>query len=202
MGLDDVFGFSTSSYWAKITDRSKYSDTELGNNIYKKRQQCSGSAFGVGAGIALAAHTGGASLAGAAFSGRNRSIAKQKLEMLEQEWQNRGYDPLDTRLRDTVVPIAIGAAAMGVTAGVAYGIEHAGTAAINNAATTYQPVMYTSTVMVATPGGYAPCTYTGYGVEQFTGNVTGQMAALHAGSSVASQGTGMGTEARRGELEA
>lgn len=194
MGLDDVFGFSTSSYRAKISDRNSYSDNELANNIYKKRQQCSGSAFGVGAGLAMAAHTGGASLAGVAFSGRNRSIAKQKLEMLEHEWQNRGYDSLDKRLRDTIVPCAIGAAAMGVTAGVACGIEHAGSSAISNAATTYQPYAYTSTVMVATPAGYAPYTYTGYGVEQYTANVAGQMSALHAGSSVVSHGTGMGAK--------
>lgn len=185
MGLDDVFGFDSYEYKAKVSDRRYYGDEQLANNIYRKRQQATGSAFGVGAGIALAPHTGGATLAGALYSGRNRSVAKQKLNVLEQEWHERGWQQLPTRVRDTAVPIAIGAAAMGVTAGVAYGIDHAGAAAINHAATNAQaPATY------GAPGGYTPYGYT----EQATASVAGQMAALHAGSFAASHLTGMGAQ--------
>lgn len=215
MGLEDLFGFSPSDYEEKIGNRHSYSDDELADNIYKKRRQCTGSAFGIGAGIAAAVHTGGASLAGVALSGRNRSVAKQKLEILEDEWVRRGFNPLDKRLRDTVIPVAIGAAAVGISMGVSHGLDSAGSAAIHHAADTTQQYAYSSTMMVPTtvPGvesfmlpngavesfvtgvpGYVPYTFVGYGVEQVTGNVAGQMAALHAGSAAASKGASWGAK--------
>jgi len=138
MGLEDLLEFDTSSYRKKISNRRTYSLDELRTNIYRKRSQSAGSSFGLGASIAAAPASGGASLVGAVYSSRKLSVASQKLELLEEEWMNRGMEKLNHRLRDVLMPVAVETATMGLgdvfaSAGSA-AVNHAGMHAAHNLA--------------------------------------------------------------------
>jgi len=114
MGLEDLLEFDTSSYRKKISNRRTYSLDELRTNIYRKRSQSAGSSFGLGVSIAAAPASGGASLVGAVYSSRKLLVACQKLELLEEEWTDREMEKLNHRLRDVLMPVAVGTATMGV----------------------------------------------------------------------------------------
>jgi hypothetical protein len=75
---------------------------------------------------------------GAVYSSRKLSVASQKLELLEEEWTNRGMEKLNHRLRDVLMPVAVGTATMGLgdvfaSAGSA-AVNHAGMHAAHNLA--------------------------------------------------------------------
>ena len=118
MKLSEIAHFSEDKYREHIAD--KYSnDQDLGTEIYKKRAKRLSSKVRVGVGAAAAPLTGGGTLVSAAFSGRNISVESQKLELLEEEWANRGYAPLpERRLKDKIVPVLLTAATSTFAAGM------------------------------------------------------------------------------------
>lgn len=105
MKIKDAMGFSSSDYAKKISNREECDTTQLAQNIYKKRRAIISSSGGVATGLVAAHLTGGMSLVGSAWSGRNFRVEERKLELLEKEWESRGFEPLPTRLvRDVLVP--------------------------------------------------------------------------------------------------
>ena len=126
-------GFSSSKYREKIS-RKEYSYAELATNIYKKRRAIVSAKTSAVSSAAAAHVTGGASLFGTGLSMRSLSVEKQKLELLEEEWQRRGQDPLPKRkLKDMLIPIvltgAIGVFAFNVDLGIANATQTAAEAA-------------------------------------------------------------------------
>lgn len=189
---ENLTGLDLYKYQAKV---SHYDNKSLENNIYKKRRQCAGGTVGLATGLVTAVHTGGVSLAGALYSSRSISVAKQKLDIMEQEWARRGYNPLDKRKRDVILPVAIGVTAMGVAHGIASGLESAGSSAIHQAANTTQPYEYVYTQWVPTSYGYIPETAVGIGFETVSRDVAAPLAYLHTATNAASHGTSWGINA-------
>lgn len=119
MKFTESMYFNKSKYREKISDRHSYSDEKLANEIYSKRAKRLSAKVRVGVGAAAATVTGGSTLVAAAFSGRNVSVEGQKLKLLEEEWQNRGYERLQKRkFKDKIVPMVITAATSGFAAGM------------------------------------------------------------------------------------
>lgn len=131
---EGLFGFSSSDYSEKIS-RREYSYSELATNIYRKRRAIATSKVSTASGVAAAHVTGGMSLVGSAWSGRNISVEKQKLALLEDEWARRGQTRLPKRtVKDMVIPVVI-AGAIGVfTFSVDLGIANATATAAQAAA--------------------------------------------------------------------
>lgn len=130
---EGLLGFSSNKYREKISSPD-YSYAELATNIYKKRRSIVSSKTSAVTGVATAHVSGGTSLIGSAWAGRNISVEKQKLELLEEEWERRGQDPLPKRkLTDVIIPIlitgAMGVFAFNVDLGIANATHTAATAA-------------------------------------------------------------------------
>ncbi|KLO07913.1 hypothetical protein SCHPADRAFT_944877 [Schizopora paradoxa] len=133
MGVTDFLHFDQSKYRQKIS-RPHYSDQELQENIYTKRREISASGWGIGAGLALIPPTLGASALGAGVASRSLIIARDKLSLLEMEWQRRGYAPLQVHhFRDGALPCVFAAAVGGATLGMDHGLAVAGANAISHA---------------------------------------------------------------------
>ncbi|KAG8978767.1 hypothetical protein FRB95_013063 [Tulasnella sp. JGI-2019a] len=93
----------------------------------KKVRGMTSANWGVVAGISNAVHTCGGSLAGTAYSGRNRYITKKKLQALKFEWNSRFWlGEFRTRKRDVIGPSVIGLVTMGIGLEVGSALTHAG----------------------------------------------------------------------------
>ncbi|KAF8657833.1 hypothetical protein AX16_002149 [Volvariella volvacea WC 439] len=121
MRLGETLHFSSGDYRKKISSPD-YSYYDLARHIYIKRRAITSASVATGASVVSLGITGGASVFAGALSLRNRSVEKQKLELLEQEWVRRGQPPLPDRLRDKVIPIilttAVGLFAFSVDLGI------------------------------------------------------------------------------------
>lgn len=132
-GVLEYLSFDEDEYRRKIC-RPLYSDQELEENIYKKRQKINGVAWTVGANLALVHVTAGLSAITASKCGRAWQIDSAKLKMLEYEWSRRGYLKLPKhKFRDAVIPAAISAAAGGIGMIIGADLAAAGSDAVNNA---------------------------------------------------------------------
>ncbi|KAF8657838.1 hypothetical protein AX16_002154 [Volvariella volvacea WC 439] len=124
MKFSEILDFDKYDYQEKIS-APDYSYYKLAHNIYTKRRAITGSTVATGASVLSLGVTGGASLFGGAFSLRNRSVEKQKLKLLEREWERRGQPHLPERLRDMIIPIVLTTAAGMFMFSVNLGIENA-----------------------------------------------------------------------------
>ena len=89
------------------------------------------SGFAIGAGVALAPVTAGASLASSAYGARTLDIANQKFALLEWEWARCGYAPLHEHfIRDRVLPMAVTGVVSAATLGIDMGFGSAGANAV------------------------------------------------------------------------
>ena len=133
MAIGDLLHFDEASYRDKIS-RPWYPDHELYDNIHRKRRQTASSGFAIGAGVALAPVTAGASLASSAYGARTLDIAIQKFALLEWEWARRGYAPLQEHfMRDRVLPMAVTGVVSAATLGIDMGFGSAGANAVAQA---------------------------------------------------------------------
>jgi len=122
---DNLSGFDDNAYMKKIHGRNNYSDQLLQENIYKKRRMINSSKTSAAAGAACAHISGGMSLLGTAWSVRTLSVEKQKLKLLEEEWERRGSDKLKKRfVKDTLLPVATSAAIGTLTYGADVGVSN------------------------------------------------------------------------------
>lgn len=122
---EGLLGFSSSSYCDKISAR-EYSYAELAKNIYKKRRAINVAKTSAVSSAAAAHVTGGTSLLGTGWSMRTVSVEKQKLGLLEEEWERRGQDPLPKRkLKDLWIPVIITGAIGAFTFSVDLAISNA-----------------------------------------------------------------------------
>ena len=125
MRIQDSLHFSATSYDKRIHDKD-YTFGELARDIYLKRCHIASSTTSAAAGIACAHVSGGVSLFGSAYAGRNVSVEKQKLTLLEHLWESTGVEPLPHRhIKDTVIPVVITTAVGVFTFSVDLGLSNA-----------------------------------------------------------------------------
>ncbi|KAF5309218.1 hypothetical protein D9619_012737 [Psilocybe cf. subviscida] len=116
MKFKETLHFSEKKY--REEQRSK-SHVEIAQAIYRKRSKRLTSKVSTGVSVAAAVVTGGHSLIASAISGRNISVESQKLEILEEEWTNRGHPPLPkSTARDKIIPITVAFGASLFTVGL------------------------------------------------------------------------------------
>ncbi|KAF7974354.1 hypothetical protein HWV62_12304 [Athelia sp. TMB] len=134
MRLKEILNFSSSDYEDRIRGKN-YTFGELARDIYIKRRAIASSKASAVTSAAAVHVTGGTSLFGTAYAGRNISVEKQKLALLERFWEDSGAAPLPRRhIKDTVIPIAL-ATAVGV---FAFSVDLAIANAVSTAATAAQ----------------------------------------------------------------
>ncbi|KDQ54238.1 hypothetical protein JAAARDRAFT_80294 [Jaapia argillacea MUCL 33604] len=114
-------------------DLLKRSDREILAGIYKKRRQIASSSISMGSGVAMAIPTHGMSLLVAGHGARRLDVAHQKLQVLDSDWSRRGYSDPEFRVKDVLIPIAVGAVCLSLGAGVDAVYSHAGIEAVNAA---------------------------------------------------------------------
>lgn len=120
----EILNFDSSEYRKKIRQYD-YSYHQLATNIYCKRRAIASSKTSVVGTVLCAGVTGGMSIFGTALAGRNISIEKQKLELLEKEWARRGAPPLPKRhIKDMVIPVVLSSAISMFTFTVDLGIAN------------------------------------------------------------------------------
>ena len=125
MKITEVLYFDSHKYAVKISQLD-YPHTKLQDNIYRKRRNIVSSTVSVLGGLACAYVTGGMSLGGTIYSGRNLKVQEGKLALLEAEWVRRGGDPLVKRyFKDTVMPLITSGAVCAFTLGADIGLAHA-----------------------------------------------------------------------------
>ncbi|KAJ7044423.1 hypothetical protein C8F04DRAFT_1228705 [Mycena alexandri] len=123
---EGLLGFSSSEYREKISDWNEYHPIQLAHNIYKKRRAIIIATGGVATGLATAHLTGGVSLVGSAWSGRNFRVEQRKLGLLEKEWENRGFKKLPSRdVKDVLIPVIIATTVGALTFAVDMGLANA-----------------------------------------------------------------------------
>lgn len=106
----EALNFNSSDYARHIREEN-YTLAKLAHNIYSKRRSIAASAASTVTSVAAAHVSGGMSLFGAMWSGRNISVEKQKLAVLEQFWASNGQSPLPHRhFKDTVIPVVVATA--------------------------------------------------------------------------------------------
>lgn len=116
MKFKETLHFSQKKY--REEQRSK-SHVEIAQAIYRKRSKRLTSKVSTGVSVAAAVVTGGHSLVASAISGRNISVESQKLEILEEEWANRGQPRLpESTARDKIIPVTIAFGASLFTVGL------------------------------------------------------------------------------------
>ncbi|KAJ6454414.1 hypothetical protein C8R45DRAFT_1222869 [Mycena sanguinolenta] len=126
MKIKEALGFSSSDYREKISDWKEYHPIQLAHNIYKKRRAIIMATGGVATGLATAHLTGGVSLVGSAWSGRNFRVEQRKLELLEEEWENRGFKKLPRRdVKDVLIPVIIATTVGALTFTIDMGLANA-----------------------------------------------------------------------------
>ncbi|KIM87776.1 hypothetical protein PILCRDRAFT_3526 [Piloderma croceum F 1598] len=133
MRLKEALHFNKKDYKTRMKQKD-YTFGELAVDIYQKRRRIASSKVSIGTGVACAHLTGGTSLLSSAYAGRNISVEKQKLALLEDRWASTGIDPLPKRpIKDTLIPIvistAIGAFAFSVDLAISNAVATAADAA-------------------------------------------------------------------------
>ena len=125
MRIQDALHFNATSYNKRIREKD-YTFGELARAIYIKRRHIASSTASAAAGVACAHVSGGMSLVGSAYAGRNISVEKQKLTVLENLWKCTGMAPLPHRhIKDTVIPVVITTAIGVFTFSVDLGLSNA-----------------------------------------------------------------------------
>ncbi|KAF7976116.1 hypothetical protein HWV62_7553 [Athelia sp. TMB] len=115
MHIKEAFNFNSAEYARHIREE-EYTVGRLANNIYTKRRAIAASKTSALASVAAAHVSGGTSLLSAAWSSRNISVERQKLDALEQYWESSGQPRLPQRhFKDTIIPVVV-ATAIGVFA--------------------------------------------------------------------------------------
>lgn len=111
MRFSDILHFSESDYYERIREKG-YSAYGLAREIYTKRRKANGAKGAVVSSVVCAHVTGGLSLLGGAYAGRNLSVEHQKLKLLEQMWGEctGGHELPHRHFRDTIIPIVISTA--------------------------------------------------------------------------------------------
>ncbi|KAF7976008.1 hypothetical protein HWV62_8012 [Athelia sp. TMB] len=106
----EALNFNSADYARHIREED-YTVGQLANNIYTKRRAIAASTTTAATSVAAAHVSGGMSLFGAVWSGRNISVERQKLAALEQFWASCGQQPLAHRpFKDTVIPVVVATA--------------------------------------------------------------------------------------------
>ena len=134
MRFKEILKFSSSDYEDRIREKN-YTYGELARDIYCKRRAIASSKASAVSSAAAVHVTGGTSLFGTAYAGRNISVEKRKLAALERFWEKSGASPLPKRhIKDTIIPIAL-ATAVGV---FAFSVDLAISNAVSTAASAAQ----------------------------------------------------------------
>ncbi|KZP17194.1 hypothetical protein FIBSPDRAFT_894453 [Athelia psychrophila] len=103
----ETFWFNEKAYNQKIHQKN-YMYGELARNIYTKCRAIASSKASAVAGIACVHVSGGASLIGSTYTGRNINVEGRKLAALECFWESTAAGPLRHHdIRDTLIPITI-----------------------------------------------------------------------------------------------
>ncbi|KAN0079220.1 hypothetical protein V8E54_004434 [Elaphomyces granulatus] len=79
MGIDDFLNFSDDAF---RVEASRWPNEELRRHEIIEYRKIYGARCGIGAGVGLALHTGGISLAGSAVNGRRLDVHKRKLRII------------------------------------------------------------------------------------------------------------------------
>jgi hypothetical protein len=125
MKITEALHFDSRKYAVKISQLN-YPYMKLRDNIYLKRRNIVSSTISALGGLACAYITGGMSLGGTVYSGRNLKVEEEKLALLEAEWVRRGGEPLVQRyFKDTVMPLILSSAVSAFTLGADIGLAHA-----------------------------------------------------------------------------
>ncbi|THY27333.1 hypothetical protein D6D00_04970 [Aureobasidium pullulans] len=116
MGLRDSISFDSDAYRRKVMSMTP---EELREREVKKCRQKVSSQVAMGAGIGLSVVTFGASaVVGGALGGRSWWVAKKKLEIVNAELESRNITLYDTKKRDVIIPVTVGALKVAVTCGL------------------------------------------------------------------------------------
>jgi hypothetical protein len=114
MGFRDTLKFDRHKYYKK----HRYLDPHvLRKKHHAKVMLLASTTGGVAAGVGGAVVTGGLSIAGAAYSGRQHYIARKQMEILEEIMEEEGIEIPRTRKRDVAGGAAIAAASLGLAVG-------------------------------------------------------------------------------------
>ena len=125
MKITEVLHFDSCKYTERIS-QPNYPYTKLQDNIYRKRRNILCSKVSALGSLACSHVTGGMSLCGTIYSGRNLDVQERKLALLEAEWVRRGGDPLVQRyFKDTVMPLITTGAVCAFTLGADIGAHAA-----------------------------------------------------------------------------
>ena len=105
MRLSEVFSdFDVDEYKEKISP-DNMTVNQLKDKIKEKRRAIASSKTSAVAGVAASGFTFGLSLWGTAYEGRSLGVDRQKLGLLEAEWEGRGYEKLPDNFSDKFVPV-------------------------------------------------------------------------------------------------
>ena len=126
MGYGDLLKkFSSSDYHGHIT---KLSEQDIRQREISKRRQIHGANFKVGAGVGAAVLTSGVSLLGSGLGLRQKSIAEQKLAVIQSHMNEQGWELHKETKRDKIIPLAAGIVGLAVGGAVDFGLSDLATA--------------------------------------------------------------------------
>lgn len=167
----EVFHFDSDAYRERKSGEYMHNPEGLRQDIYRKRREIVSSYGG------LAVSAGHLNAVGGTFCLRRKSVAKQKLAILEQQWAASGYGPLESRTRDVVIPLVASAATMGFSCGLESHLMDAGAGAVHGMANSATETMGQYMMQ----GGPMPSQAVDYAAQAgFQGFAYGVSEASHA----------------------
>ena len=130
--LDELFeGVDEASYKAKVKEMTI---EDLRYRECKRHRQINSGSWSVGLGLGGAIPTLGVSLLGSAYGGRRMYLASKKFDIVAAEIDVRHEAHYQTRKRDWMIPVAFGAATLGIGLGVEAIASDFATQAVSGAA--------------------------------------------------------------------